>query len=65
MNKIGYEVKKRREERGLSQTQLALAIGKSPQMICDIEAGRKQPSLKTLIDLAKILNISLDQIFLK
>lgn len=62
---IGLEIKKRREEKGLSLTQLALAIGRSPQMICDIEAGRKKPSLSTLIALAKALDLSLDNIFLK
>jgi putative transcriptional regulator len=58
------EIKRKREENGLSKTQLARAINKSPQLICDIEAGRKNPSIETLVPIAKTLHMSLDQIFL-
>jgi putative transcriptional regulator len=58
------EIKRKREENGLSKTQLAKAINKSPQLICDIEAGRKNPSIETLVPIAKTLHMSLDRIFL-
>jgi len=58
------EMKKKREDIGLTQTGLATAIKMSPQMICDIEAGRKNPSLKTLVLIANRLGLSLDDIFL-
>lgn len=48
----------------MSQTKLAMLIKRSPQLICDIEAGRKNPSRDTLIGLAKVLDLSLDEIFL-
>ncbi|MCG8514516.1 MAG: helix-turn-helix transcriptional regulator [Halanaerobiales bacterium] len=58
-------MREKRTEKELSQTALAAIIGKSPQLICDIEAGRRSPSINTLVDIAKVLNISLDKIFLK
>jgi putative transcriptional regulator len=61
---IGAEIKKHREDAGLSQTQLANDINRSPQLICDIEAGRRNPSIHTLQLIAKRLNMSLDDIFL-
>lgn len=61
---IRTEIKKRRDELGMTQTQLAKAVNRSPQLICDIEAGRKNPSVDTLYSIAKTLNMSLDDIFL-
>ncbi|QEK13746.1 helix-turn-helix transcriptional regulator (plasmid) [Crassaminicella thermophila] len=58
-------MKEKREHKKLSQTNLAIMIKKSPQLICDIEAGRKNPSVDTLVNIARILDISLDDIFLK
>ncbi|CUO90899.1 conjugal transfer protein TrbA [Clostridium baratii] len=49
----------------MTQTCLAKKIKKSPSFLCDIEASRKNPSISTMVDIAKILNISLDNIFLK
>lgn len=57
-------MKNKRKEKDITQTELAKNIGKSPQFICDIEAGRKNPGRKTLIAIAKVLDISLDDIFL-
>lgn len=61
--KLGTVLRKKRKEKGISQTKLAVKIGKSPQLICDIESGRKNPSVGTLIAIAKELDISLDCIF--
>lgn len=52
-----------REKNNLSKSGLARKISKSPSFICDIESKRKSPSLETAIDIAKILNLSLDKIF--
>lgn len=49
----------------MSQKRLAKEVSKSPQLICDIEAGRKNPSVNTLFCIAKVLNLSLDKIFLQ
>jgi DNA-binding XRE family transcriptional regulator len=55
---------KYRKEKSFTKTQLASIIGKSVSMICDIEAGRKNPSISTMVSIAIALNISLDNIFL-
>lgn len=57
-------MRKKRIEKNITQTKLAEDIGKSPQLICDIEAGRKNPGRNTLVAIAKELDISLDDIFL-
>lgn len=62
--RFGTTMKDKREEINITQTELAKAIGKSPQLICDIEAGRKNPGRNTLVAIAKKLGISLDDIFL-
>ncbi|GEA17785.1 helix-turn-helix transcriptional regulator [Moorella sp. E306M] len=62
---IGSIIRRKRGEKGISQTRLATRIGRSPQLICDIESGRKKPSIDTLIAIAKELDISLDDIFFR
>lgn len=53
-----------RKTKNMSQTELAEAIEKSTSMICDIEKGRKKPSMPVMVSIAKALGISLDDIFL-
>lgn len=55
---------KAREEKGITKTELAEMVSKSISMICDIEAGRKKPSMPTMVSIAIALEISLDNIFL-
>lgn len=61
--KLAAIMKQEREKRNLSQTQLAIRINRSPQLICDIEAKRKGPSLNTIVLMAKELGFSLDDLF--
>ena len=61
---IAKAVKKYRIEMGWSKTELSKRTGISIQLLCDIEAGRRKPSLDNLVILAKTLNFSLDKIFL-
>lgn len=63
-NSFRAVMREKREKKGMTQVDLAKTIGKSPQLICDIENGRKNPGSNTLIAIAKELNISLDEIFL-
>lgn len=53
-----------RRNKKMSQTELANSINKSTSLICDIEKGRKKPSMPVMVSIAKVLNISLDGIFL-
>ncbi|MBR3803907.1 MAG: helix-turn-helix transcriptional regulator [Clostridia bacterium] len=43
-----------------SQKELALKINLSPNIICEYEKGRSQPTIETLIKLSGIFNCSID-----
>ena len=45
---IGEQIKKAREEKGLSQRQLAKIAGTNSSGLSKIEAGEREPSLKIL-----------------
>ena len=51
-------IKKRREELGMSQKDLAEKAGISQSFLCDIEQGRSKPSIDTALKIAEVLNIS-------
>ncbi|WP_434302630.1 helix-turn-helix transcriptional regulator [Clostridium botulinum] len=55
----------KRVQLNITKTKLAKMIKKSPSFLCDIESERKNPSISTMVDIAKNLQISLDDIFLK
>jgi len=48
-----------RTEAGLSVSALAAASGISPSYVCDLESGRRKPSLALASKLAKALRVSL------
>jgi len=47
-----------RLEAGLSQSEIARRIGSTPSYICDLERGRKYPTLGTLAVLAEALGVA-------
>jgi transcriptional regulator with XRE-family HTH domain len=47
-----------REEMGLSQSELARRIGKTPGYICDTERGRRAPNLTTIAEIAEGLGVT-------
>ena len=51
----GIAIKKRRKAAGLTQKQLAKAVGKAEISIRQYERGRRKPSLATWIDINKAL----------
>lgn len=57
MNQFGERVRQIREARGLTQAVLAETIGKTRASITNMEAGRQQPTLSTLVDLARALGV--------
>jgi Predicted transcriptional regulators len=57
---IGSRIKIKRVEAGLSQKELAQAIGVSPPAINRFEKGIKSPSIETLAKLASSLGVSSD-----
>lgn len=60
MNRINKLIKEKRIEKGLTQQELANAIGITRNYISDIENGRYTPSLKTTIKLASYLDLNLN-----
>ncbi len=55
---VGERLKKLREERGLTQSQLARQAGVTPGLIGQIEQGKVQPSLKTLEKVSEAMGVS-------
>lgn len=62
MSCFAERLKELRVERGLSQAQLAKAVGLSNGAIGFWELGKRVPNLDAVIDLAKFFNVSLDYI---
>ena len=58
--KLGKRIQSARRETGLSQEQLAEAIGKSPSAVSTIETGKRGASLETLVHIANVLQVSAD-----
>lgn len=59
---VGEVIRRRRNELGLSQGQLAEAAGLSARQIGRYEAGDQQPVLSVAVDIAKALNITLTEL---
>lgn len=57
---IGKRAAKARKELGLTQKDVAEAVGVSREFITVFEAGYKFPSTLTMINIAETLQLSLD-----
>ncbi|WP_297459880.1 helix-turn-helix transcriptional regulator [Thermococcus sp.] len=53
-----------REERGLTQEELAKALGVTRQTIIAIEKGRYDPSLRLAFKMARFFNVRIEDIFI-
>lgn len=60
MMKIGDNIRKIREQRKLSQKEVAAAIEVAPTQYSRLENDKVIPSLQTLIKVAKVLEVHLD-----
>lgn len=60
MNMMGIRVRAKRKEMGLTQKQLADAVGVTREFITAFEAGYKCPSVYLLAQIADKLNVSMD-----
>jgi transcriptional regulator with XRE-family HTH domain len=61
---LGQVILRHREEKGLSQMDLAVGTGYSLRYIGDIERGKKSATLRTMNDLATLLGLSLGKLIL-
>lgn len=62
---IRENIKKYRNEKKLSQIQLALRCSVSAEYLSEIERGKRVPSLKRLLTIAHALNIEPHKFFLE
>lgn len=53
-----------REERGLTQEELAKALGVTRQTIIAIEKGKYDPSLRLAFKIARLFNVKIEDIFI-
>ena len=56
-------VRERRADRGLSQGALGAAVGVSRQTINAIETGKFDPSLPVAFRLARLFDLSIEDVF--
>lgn len=63
MEIFGKRMKELREERGLTQTEVAKSLGTSKQNISKWERNRIEPDQKTMLFIAQFFNVSMDYLF--
>ncbi len=57
---VGRAIRSMREKLGLSQKEMADKLGITPSMVCQIERGTKIPSLYLSVEIADVLQCSLE-----
>lgn len=57
---IGIKIRKRRKALGITQEMIANKLDVNPSHISNIECGRANPSLTALVQIANILECSVD-----
>ena len=62
LKKLGARIKQIREEKGITQAELANSIGKDQQSLQRLEKGNINPSLYYLSEIAIGLEIDLSQL---
>ena len=62
---IRQNIKKYRNERNLSQVQLAMKCSLSSEYLSEIERGKRAPSLKILFKIAEALGIEPHKLLMK
>lgn len=63
MSSIAENIKKYREDRGLTQKQLADMVGKTKNVVSNWENGINSPDTETLEMLMKIFNVDANTLF--
>jgi predicted transcriptional regulator/DNA-binding Xre family transcriptional regulator len=59
---LGIKLKKMREERRLTLSELAQRTGLSPSYLAEIQAGKKYPKAEKVVALAEALGVSYDEL---
>ena len=61
---IGNKINQLRKLSGMTQEQLAEKVGVRRETIMRLEAGKYNPSLKLAIDISKIVDTPIDELFI-
>lgn len=56
-------IKEHRERRGMTQSELANAVGVRRETIVHLENGKYNPSLKLAMDIAKLFETTVEELF--
>jgi len=62
IQRFGKQLQRLRTRRGLTQEQLAVTVGLSRTFVTRLELGQHDPSLSTLVRLAKALRVSVTEL---
>ena len=60
---LGFRIMELRREAKMSQLDLALRAGMSKNYLCDLEHGRRNPSMLVLVRIAHALQVSFPVLF--
>jgi transcriptional regulator with XRE-family HTH domain len=63
LNYVIGQIRKNRVQKGLSQIELSLSSGLSQSFLANLEKGKKQPSVYTIIKIADALDINVQDFF--
>lgn len=61
--KLGESLKKIRTAKNISQIKIASILGVDRSFISNIENGKNNPTLSTITNLAKALEVPVDELF--
>jgi len=62
LKRLGDKVREVRQEKGISQAQLAYNIGKDQQSIHRLESGNVNPSFYYLFEISMGLNVDMERL---
>jgi len=60
---VRRQIRRLRQEKGLTQAQLAVYAGVDPSAVSQIETGNRNPNTTTLIKLAEALGVAVTELF--
>lgn len=60
--KFGVRLRRLRQQRGWTQTELAVHLGMDRSFLSDLERGRREPCLRTLEVIAQGFEVTLSQL---
>ena len=63
MAKLKTRIREKRELKGLKQSELAELVSARRETIVHLENGRYNPSLKLAMDIAKIFDTTVEELF--